>query len=130
MRVFSSILSVVFYLLVSIGIGYNVHYCGGNLSSVDLYAKSSACCCDEDMEMANNCCVDESSYFQFTSDQKLAERANISVQEINLIADLYIEIQTHMVVGNAQLESTAFFDSPLPNPEQIYLLNCSFVIYG
>ncbi|PCH96456.1 MAG: hypothetical protein COB85_03535 [Bacteroidetes bacterium] len=127
MRKFSNILLVVFYLLVSVGIGYNMHYCGGNLSSIDLYAKSSACCCDEDM--ANNCCDDESSYFQFTSDQKLADRANISITEVNLFADLYIEINNAVDISR-NLVSTAYLDLPPPDPERIYLLNCSFVFYG
>ena len=130
MKVFSNILLVVFYLFVSVGVGYNTHYCGGKLSSVDLYAKSSACCCDDDMEMADNCCDDESSYFQFTSDQKIAERTSISVTESSMLADLYIEINNDAVDRSRDLESTAYLDLPPPDPERIYLLNCSFVFYG
>lgn len=130
MKVFSSIFFSIFYLFVSVGIGYNMHYCGGNLSSVDLYTKTSACCCDEDAEMANNCCDDENSYFQFTSDQKLAERTSITVTEISMLADLCIEINNDAVDRSRDLESTAYLALHPPDPERIYLLNSSFLFYG
>ena len=130
MRVFSSISLVIFYLFVSVGIGYNMHFCGGNLSSVDLYTKTSACCCDEDAEMANNCCNDESSFFQFTPHQKLADNTNISVKEISLFADLFIEIQNKVVDDGYELKNSAYRDLSPPDPERIYLLNSSFLFYG
>lgn len=124
------ILSSLFYLLVSVGIGYNMHYCGGNLSAIDLYSKSSVCCCEEDTRTENDCCVDESSFYQFAPDQKLAENTNSSAKELSLLADLFIDIRNEVVDNGDHIKNAHYFDLPPPDPERIYLLNCSFVFYG
>lgn len=124
------ILSSVFYLLVSVGIGYNMHYCEGNLFSVELYAKSSVCCCEGGQEMENDCCVDESSFFQFAPDQKLAANTNVSVKKMSLLANLLFDIQHKVADDGKHIKNAYYFDLPPPDSERIYLLNCSFVFYG
>lgn len=74
--------------------------------------------------------MDESSFYQFAPDQKLAANTNVSVKEISLLSVLFSDIRKKVIDSGNYIKNSYYFDLPPPEPERIYLLNCSFVFYG
>ena len=83
MRQFLAILLSIFYLVLSTGAAINMHYCGGELDSVQINSNPVSCCCGN-MEMSNNCCQDEEFILDLDLDQQIASYPNIVPE--NLLA--------------------------------------------
>jgi len=127
MKKFGIIFLSSFYLLLTSGVGYNIHYCGGYMSSIDLYATTGSCMCgDEEMDM--DCCNDETYFFQFDTEPKVAE----STKDIHpTLIDLFVACELFNDVNpSSTFQSVDNYGLPPPDPGPIYLLNCSLTYYG
>lgn len=58
--------ALVIYLIGSIGITINYHYCGGHLVDIAFYHVSEENCCGEYEEQDHNCCSNE--FFMLDTD--------------------------------------------------------------
>jgi hypothetical protein len=128
MKQFSTILFAAFYLLTTVGVGINFHYCLGELSHVDVMVPHSKCCCAEaDAEMAVHCCDDESYFFQLDTEQQ-------TTQGLRLIDVTVATLVTHEVSVKETLRAEnlfpLFLDLPPPHGPPIWLANCSLTYYG
>ncbi|NNF01052.1 MAG: hypothetical protein HKN22_00060, partial [Bacteroidia bacterium] len=86
MKRIAVIIFSIFYLIASVGVAINVHYCGGKISNIELSTDKGLCCC-EDAEGMSNCCDDEKVIFQLHDDQKLSQTTRTSFdQTFTLIA--------------------------------------------
>tara|TARA_R110002050_G_scaffold53783_4_gene122145 strand:+ start:5298 stop:5741 length:444 start_codon:yes stop_codon:yes gene_type:complete len=123
----ATILSV-FYLLVTVGLAVDVHYCSGKIASVQLFSETNSCC-GADGDCSTNCCHYASQVIQFEEPQTL--RSNFRLNTEQPVAQLAISALVHSpdfstkqdfpIINNA-------FSHP-PN-EPVWLLLCSLVYYG
>ena len=115
------------FLITSIGLTINVHYCGGKIQSVQLLLESPGCCCGEDREM-NDCCTDQSFFVQLDTDQFLSPLQEIEFKyhQADLTSDLP-RLVRDPVSADLPLFSTEL--RPPPNQDR-RLLFCSLTYYG
>ncbi len=59
-----------FYLMVSMGLSLNLHYCGGKLAGVSIVMPSAPCCCNS--EENKSCCADTEISLQMDMDQQIS----------------------------------------------------------
>ncbi|MGQ7869561.1 HYC_CC_PP family protein [Sunxiuqinia sp. sy24] len=128
MKKLVSIVFSIFYLTLTIGLAVNVHYCQGELESVDLYAVNDSCCCG-DTSPDQSCCQNEARFFKLDHEPRLVTSPRLEVE--SLVIDLLPVEQT----DQALLATPASFHSrplkPTPPLEQpAWLLFCSLIYYG
>ena len=135
MKRFLSISLLMIYLTFSAGIVISMHYCGGDLASLKLFAKAS-CCCDDDEKLPtkDDCCKDEIKTIKISDDQNIHKSISYVVKEIQDLAVLPTPcsfsfqhvVYTTTIISNQQL--------PRP-PDRVclipaYKLNHSFLFYS
>lgn len=117
-----------FYLITAIGIGVNMHYCSGELSSVRLMkpAKCSACKGDEKASDAHDCCKDSSV------DVKVKDSHEAGFK-VKLPQDFSLELFIGKTISRAVLLNTAFIQHKIENKApplsavlSLYVYNCVF----
>ena len=92
MRKILSIILLSLYLVSSIGVTINAHYCGGNLASLALFEKVSCCCDEEEAEKPTDCCKDEIKTIKISDDQIKGEekfKQAISLEFTDRLPQLY-----------------------------------------
>jgi hypothetical protein len=71
MKKFTIILFAFFYLTVTSGIAVNIHYCGGKIKTVSLFAKGDTekgCCGSK--KKSKGCCKDKKSFHKVKDNHK------------------------------------------------------------
>jgi hypothetical protein len=118
-----------FYLLLSIGATVDVHYCGGKVSSVKVYASSHDCCCAKvsKSEMMD-CCKDESTLVQLDGEQFQPSNSTIEVDFITLLSS----INNNFQCIELSHDENEFETHNLPPPSNVrkYITNVSLTYYG
>lgn len=116
------------YLVLSVGVGFNVHYCGGKVKSIDVLFTESKCCCPA-TEMDNSCCGDEVYFFQLDDDQFFNKTsiADFDLQEKLLPLPT---VQTVERTAEALQLRPELYDLPPPFEEDIYLRFGKLIYYG
>lgn len=126
MKLISAILSF-FYLTLTSGAVLSVHYCGGQLKSVDLMANNEICCCGFD-NGSSGCCEDEMIQLEIDVDQNLVQNyysalklyyKSFLLKENNTV----IETKYDYIITNDVL-------IPPPKVAPLWLLNCTLTYYG
>ncbi len=135
MKRFLSILLVSIYLFFSLGLVITVHYCSGNLASLNLFKKSS-CCCDEEKEttksIAKDCCKDEIKTVKI-SDEQLQSKKSFQFYGDALVVTKTISL---VPIFQFQQPNNTFFKSSIPRPpDDLYLIPIykkvhSFIFYS
>lgn len=127
LRKTASILIAFTYLMLSVGVGIAMHYCGDEVTSVGLYDTDGCECGDESTD--SGCCEDEYLFFKADYDQKPEVRIDAkkfsSDQNpftVNTFADSYL-----IKLKQGQ---TVHYESPPPLIRSLFLLNHSFIFYG
>ena len=69
MKPFLIKISLIVYLILSIGINVSVHYCGNEVASVSVLFSSSKKCACAGMESSKGCCQDKEATLQIAVDQ-------------------------------------------------------------
>lgn len=126
MKQFAAILFSSFYLLSTIGVGINFHYCLGELAYVEVMGPLELCCCGEE-EGAFRCCEDESYFFQLDTEQQVSQGFRLLLPHTSLLSPLP-ELSVQEVIVE-QVPFSDFPDIPPPRPP-IWLSNCSLTYYG
>ncbi len=78
MKAFILILFSAFYLLFSIGLNVNLHYCGGKLKTVSLFSTNEKGCCGSKMK-SKGCCDNKTIILKVKDKQQLNKIAKVSL---------------------------------------------------
>ena len=125
-----SISFAVFYLITSVGVQLNVHYCMNEVESIDLFTESKGCCCKAFMpEMADSCCGDETILVQADDDDKWVTNNRFEFQPVLFVAEP-IEFSFVTPSVSSQLQHFGFSGVSPPPKRDLWLLNCSLTYYG
>lgn len=126
MRNFAAISIMTYYLIATIGVAVNVHYCHGELASVKIYLSNSACECGKMMGKMD-CCDDEAYFFQLEDDHKISNAS----QEMLLDAPepAFIDKDEWLIEEDSFKEFQEHPDPPPPGPD-VRILYQSLTYYG
>ncbi len=118
----------VLYLLVTAGLAVHVHYCSGEIASVQLFSETNSCCDDEE-DCSTNCCHYSSLVFQLEEQQSLMSHFRLNIEQP--AAKLAASASFHTPdLPLQEDESVVDYElHPTPN-EPVWLLHCSLVYYG
>jgi len=72
------------YLISSVGVSINLHYCGGKIKAISLSHTDESDCCGKEMEKKMNCCKDKTVSYQVKEDQSSSSTASIKVPVKNI----------------------------------------------
>ncbi len=126
MKQLQAILITGYYLLATIGVAVNVHYCHGDIASVTVYMSHGSCGCEEEMGM-DACCDDATYQFQLQEEQQVPSSVTIQAP---FVADVPVEF----VRSEKSIQSQGFIPAyqPDPSPPQVpsWLKNQTFLFYG
>jgi len=123
------ILLLNFYLFATVGINFTVHYCGGEIESIQVYSLDDYCCCDSDEGFDDNCCKNDSSFYKINDWQQVA---------LNFYSSLKCPVSTPINYNALSQNFIKNFKefSPIKNiiippPKLLILLfNCTLTFYG
>jgi hypothetical protein len=122
-----SIITMI-YLLVATGIGINVHYCMGEIASVEFHENESKSCNKCGMEeRKGGCCSNEKQFYKYDDSYKSKESSNIVFSDVEWIAQSNFN-WGKVLATNIQFESTFPLLDPEPEGPPIYLRNNVFLI--
>jgi hypothetical protein len=127
MRGFLAIIISILYISLSISAAINVHFCSGEIESVNINVVANICCCGAD-EMDSDCCKNESLILELDTDQTITSVQNILPEQI-VILTLIIDRFELLAENNNDVITNNYFIPP-PNIQPIWLLNCRFTFYG
>ncbi len=123
----AALVLMVFYLVLSIGVNLNVHFCGGNLKSVSVSSEGSKCCCDSE-EKSNKCCSDKSVFVQYDTDEKQVSSFRFELGKLSF------EIRNWMATDTAVTEVSKTkhheYGKAPPPKKPLWLRHCSLTYYG
>lgn len=126
MQRFSAIAMMTYYLLATVGVAVNVHYCHGELASVNIYLSNNACECGR-MMGDMNCCDDEVYFFQLEDDHKISNASQkISLDTPEPVAS---RESAEIKEEDPQKEFHEDPDPPPPGPD-VRILYQSLTYYG
>ncbi len=81
MRSIAILASALLFLLLSMGLPLNLHYCGGEVASITVAPVKGHCCC-RTMAMPHGCCSDETVVVQFDTDPVVLQSAELPVWDL------------------------------------------------
>lgn len=126
MQRFSAIAMMTYYLLATVGVAVNVHYCHGELASVNVYLSNNACECGK-MMGDMTCCDDEAYFFQLEDDHKISNAS----QEISVDApEPATETEVEWIVEDEPLTEFREHPDPPPSGPDVRILYRSLTYYG
>lgn len=125
-RILAFILAL-FYITLTSGAYINIHYCGGDIQSVDLGAQHELCCCGMDYSNSS-CCENEIVQLKIDVDQDVVFVKNINSKLFlsNIISNSSNEL-TETVFNDIKFNDIFI---PPPKSEHIWLINCTLIFYG
>ncbi len=128
MRNLALMIGILIYLLLSIGLKVNYHFCGGELSEISfLLANKGRCACGtNDDNSEESCCKNTSTFYQIDQKQIPVNSSFFVGKKTNLIQFQLIDFQEYNFVfsfTNHKIFSDFYFRF-FPPPKILYLLNC------
>lgn len=129
MKKFITILFVLFYFVLSVGITANVHICKNKVHSVQLFKYDNSFSCCKKGKMKKGCCKNIHVSFKKNSEEKITQIADfhpIQVAFKNDFVDFSFEISKP---GKIDLLREDYY--PPPNTSgfpRIHVVNCVFIV--
>jgi hypothetical protein len=124
-----TIVFLSFYVLVSLGLTINLHYCGGQLESFNLFSETESCCCGGET-MNKTCCENQIVYYEISDEQRVSQDIRIlTIPSIDLDIQPIIDItllNNEIELDFQRLENSS--SPPYKNP--FWILNCSLIYYA
>lgn len=133
MRKILSIILLSLYLVSSIGVTINAHYCGGNLASLALFEKVSCCCDEEEAEKPIDCCKDEIKTIKISDDQIKGEekvKQIAGIDELDQLPQTYKFLSVSRLIYRTLNLKLVLSPPENLNPVPIYKRNHSFLFYS
>lgn len=87
-----SIFLAILLLVSNVGLAFNVHYCGGEISSVSLNAtlpslKNDKGCCEKIANKKDSCCKDKKIVFQKKTDNGIVKSFSFQFNYVFLVPE-------------------------------------------
>lgn len=129
MKKFCTILFVLFYFVLSIGITANIHICKDKFHSVQLFKCDNSFSCCKKSKMKKGCCKNVHVSFKKHSEEKITQIADFHPIQFtiqNKVVDFSFEI---LYSEKIDLLKENYY--PPPNNSsypRIHILNCVFII--
>ena len=119
------------YLLLSIGVSVNFHYCMNKLDSMHFFATESTYCnkCGMHIQKSHGCCRDEVKVVKVEDDQNKVASLHFELPQLAIVSQTPSEYLSASFYNGADLEKKGneFYPPPLSESET-YLKNCVFRI--
>ena len=126
MKKFLISIFAIFYLGLSCGFAFNMHFCMGRFSSVELFHTGKNTCTKCGMKNRQGCCDSKLTVVKITDSQQL------SSAELNIHSPLIavINYHTYLSVNSAVHPANTIFTatSPPVNGAFLCILNSIFII--
>ena len=134
MRKLGYILSTMLYLVMTVGVSLNSHYCGGRLLETYVYATPECPFCDfrgmeKDHEKDKECCDDETEFFAVDDDQQVLSTVSLD-QRVDIF--LYDICSAELLDVSEEKYTKINYDnsSPPPGDEDLINLYSQYLHYG
>lgn len=118
-----------FYLLLSTGVLFSVHYCKGEPVAYAVSLSSEADSCgDGEESCVSPCCGNESVFLKIEK-----EHISTAVKHISFVTASEIKNVFHLTpINYTEVAKKSLFipEAPPLIPEKIFLKNCSLITYG
>ncbi len=125
MQKVTSILFTFFYLMLSIGVAINVHYCGGEVKDVAFFVDAESCCDDSN---ACDCCDNETFLIQNLQEGVVLQSDVFHFSPVKAPLEV-----NHAVSQMDKLEVgklAAFVEWASPPESDLWLKFCTLTYYG
>jgi len=111
------------YLLVSIGVVINHHYCMKQLASTQLFAAAKAVCgkCGMHTKKSNGCCHDEVKVVKLEQDQNTFSAASLSIPSLDILSITPSQFITTDFFNNSGQAHFHNHSPPLLSEQDTYL---------
>jgi len=137
MRNLMSISLAVFYLTISMGMGLHLHFCGGEIADIALYAEGQhTCCCptDADDSPMDGCCENEAVPFQLVTESLPESMVKTVAHAAEQVPHLPSPPSFISLFKAAQADKAGAFTPTSPPPKasgkSIRIAGCSLVLYA
>jgi len=129
MKKLVSIFVAVFYLTVTAGLAVHIHYCHGEIQSVQVYGEPDDRCCEDDCGDSCDRCFDDVQFIQFKSGPTLITDSRMVIQPLLLAGLIFEDVKgcRETTTDRPFVRSTA---DRLPRDLPAWLLFCSPIYYG
>jgi hypothetical protein len=124
-----TIVFLSFYVLASLGLTINLHYCGGQLESLNLFGNSESCCCGGEA-FNKSCCENHVLHYEISDEQRVS-------QDIRILTIPSIDLDIQPIIDIALLNNEHELDFPRlennsspPYKNPFWILNCSLIYYA
>jgi len=124
----ATIASALLFLLLSMGLPLNLHYCGGEVASITVAPVKGHCCC-RTMAMPHGCCSDETVVVQLDTDPVVLQSAGLPVWDMIPALPAIPPVVRQIVAVERSIPSVPAHPPPrLSRPA--WLLYGAFLFYG
>lgn len=128
MKKFLAISFALFYVLASIGVTLNVHYCHGEVKYVQMATHSEDCCCGDESATIT-CCDTDTIFLQYDNDDQIHPNQR-SVKELGPVAWVGATSLNTFHPDIPEKINLQHLNLPPPPRQPLWLLNCTFTYYG
>jgi hypothetical protein len=129
MRKFVVTLLLLLYMIPTFGVNVNVHYCGGELSSISIGAKSENPCTCGSKKMKKNCCEDKTFSYEVDDNQAKTQECLLTFSNsFNLDVALPSSFEICYVCFPTIVSEYYFHHPPNNVKPPLYILNQVFRI--
>lgn len=114
------------YFFFAVGVGLNVHYCGGQKAEVSIIFQSSSCACDAVGQ--DSCCKDEQVFYQLEEDQQVVTSLQVATAD-----EIDLPINHQLLRASEDDREPVNYGHERAPPNQgppIYIRNASLTFYG
>lgn len=125
------------YLIAVSGIMIQLHYCGANLESWNVFAKSDGCDggeCGDESSQSDDCCKDEVVTAKVSHEQNVAEAVKLKLSPLNWVAISTPQQWLPYKVASVQIYNTLCSRPNAPpglwQQIPLFKLHSSFTYYG
>lgn len=129
MKKATAILLMLLFLISQSGIALSLHWCGGKVTSIDVFSSHAHRCACKKKEMKPGCCKDKTTYFKVKT--ILAKEASqIEIKQV--FSKLFLRPFSKITIGyvyNPVVRIADFYHPPPLMPKSpIYLLDRVIII--
>lgn len=124
-----SVTMLFVFLMSNIGLAATLHYCGGNLCSIDFFSSFKNPCRCEKMNMIRDCCKDKTTYLKVKSDLATTNSYMIKIASQKALQN-NVPASGEASFTRVQFTTADFYHPPPFKPKApVYLLDCAFLIW-
>jgi hypothetical protein len=125
-KIFISFVALA-YVFSTVGVSVISHYCGGELEEVAIFSKPTSCCGEEEEEMEDGCCKNETAHVSFQKDFTFSQLIkDVKAPELVLAIFNFQSLVFNLVHPNTSLVNSIIEFQP-PKLVQSNIVSCSVI---